>query len=309
MKLERMLFIITYLLNHEKARARELADKLEVSVRTIYRDIDAICQAGIPIVTYQGSDGGIGIIEGYKLDKSILTNDEIFNIVAGLKGLHSIQEDVKIKLLIEKLSGLANKSHYLPAGNELMIDLSPWDKNDKLALRIQEIKNAIRERKIIRFSYYAHEKLLERKVEPCVIVFKAANWYLYAYCMLREDFRLFKLRRMRDLRITDRHFSGREFSLEQVNWEGDVDDHLVSPIIAAFDRQMQYVVEDIFGIDNYEPLADGRLKVTFHMEINGWLYGFLLGFGDQVEILEPRELRDRIKGLAESICKMYHEKE
>ncbi|HEX9060345.1 MAG TPA: HTH domain-containing protein, partial [Clostridia bacterium] len=101
MKLERMLSIITYLLNHDKVKSQELADKFEVSVRTIYRDIDAISQAGIPIIAYQGADGGIGIMEGYKLDKSILTGDEVLKIVAGLKGLQSINEDIKIKLLID----------------------------------------------------------------------------------------------------------------------------------------------------------------------------------------------------------------
>lgn len=118
MKLDRMLAIITYLLGHEKVKAQELADRFEVSVRTIYRDIDAISQAGIPIVAYQGAAGGIGIVEGYKLDKSVLTGDEVFKIVAGLKGLQSISEDVKIKLLIEKLTNLADKADYMPTGNE-----------------------------------------------------------------------------------------------------------------------------------------------------------------------------------------------
>ncbi|MGI6669688.1 MAG: helix-turn-helix transcriptional regulator [Acetivibrionales bacterium] len=134
MKLERMLSIITYLVNHQKVKAQELADKFEVSVRTIYRDIDAISQAGIPITTFQGANGGIGIVEGYKLDKNVLTSEEILNIVAGLKGLNSINEDIKIKLLIEKLTGLANKSDYIATGNEIMIDLSPWNKNDQLGL-------------------------------------------------------------------------------------------------------------------------------------------------------------------------------
>lgn len=305
MKLERMLSIITYLLNREKVKAQELADKFEVSVRTIYRDIDAISQAGIPIAAYQGADGGIGIVEGYKLDKSVLTSDEVFNIVAGLKGLHSINEDVKIKLLIEKLSNIANKSDYMPTGNEIMIDLSSWNKNDQLALRIQEIKKAVRERKIIEFMYYSDEKVTERKVEPCVIVFKEANWYLYAYCLLRQDFRLFKLRRMSGLKIIDTCFEAREFSLDSVNWDGESDNERHTQVVVVFDKSMEYAVNDIFGVENYEILEDGRLKVSFHMGINGWLYGFLLRFGDKLEVLEPVELRDKIKSIAESVCKIY----
>jgi predicted DNA-binding transcriptional regulator YafY len=156
----------------------------------IYRDIDAISQAGIPITTFQGANGGIGIIEGYKLDKNVLTSEEILNIVAGLKGLNSINEDVKIKLLIEKITCLANKSDYIATGSEILIDLSPWNKNDQLVYRIQELRKAVRHRKIVEFTYYSNEKLTKRKAEPYVIVFKDTNWYLYAYCLLRRDFRL-----------------------------------------------------------------------------------------------------------------------
>lgn len=305
LKLERMLSIFIYLLNHEKVTAQELAEKFEVSVRTIYRDIDAISQAGIPITTFQGSNGGIGIVEGYKLDKNVLTSEEILNIVAGLKGLNSINEDIKIKFLIEKLTGLANKSDYIATGNEIMIDLSPWNRNDQLSFRIRELRKAIRNRKIIEFTYYSDEKLTQRKVEPCVIVFKDTNWYLYAYCLMRRDFRLFKLRRMSGLKITDTGFDIRGFSLDKVDWDEKYDEKRQANIVVLFDKSMEYSVNDIFGIDNYEIVEDGKLKVTFQMPVNPWLYGFLLGFGDKIEVLEPVEIRDKIKNIAKSIYELY----
>lgn len=303
MKLERMLSIIIYLLQHNKVKAQELADRFEVSVRTIYRDIEALSQAGIPISTCQGADGGISIMEGYKLDRNLLTGDEVNRIIAGLKGLYSISGDVKIRLLIDKLNSVANASDYVAAGNEIMIDLSPWNRNDQLGSRIQEIKKAIQERKVIEFSYFSNGELTRRQVEPCVIVFKEANWYLYAYCLLRQDFRLFRLRRMNELKVTDKRFEPRPFSIDRVNWDADGGQH--TPIVALFDKSMAYALNDIFGLNSYETTPDGRLKVTFHMRIDGWLYGFLLGFGDKVEVLEPAELRHRIKQMAESICRIY----
>jgi predicted DNA-binding transcriptional regulator YafY len=305
MKLERMLSIITYLLIHEKVKAQELADKFEVSVRTIYRDVDAISQAGIPVTAYPGADGGIGIIDGFKIDKSVLTGDEILNIITGLKGLHSINEDNKIKLLIEKLSHVANQSEYMSTGREIMIDLSPWNHHDHLALRIQELKQAIRERRIIRFTYYDYKKHTERRVEPYVIVFKEANWYLYAYCLLRHDFRIFKLRRMGELEVTDTIFPGREFSVKDMKWDDEFDGDRHSSVVVVFDPSMKYAVNDIFGVGNYEVLADGGLKVSFHMANFGWLSGFILGFGDKVEVLEPVELREKIRIIAEGVCKIY----
>ncbi len=305
MKLERMLSIIVYLLNHEKVKAQELADKFEVSLRTIYRDMDALSQAGIPIVAYQGADGGFGVVDGYKLDKSVLTKDEVFKIVAGLKGLHSISGDIQLKVLIEKLSGLAGQSDYLTTGNEIMIDLSPWNHQGQLASRIRELKQAIRERRIIEFTYYSNEKLAERRAEPCVIVFKEASWYLYAWCLLREDFRLFKLRRMNELRVMDSRYQAREFSLDRVDWSGETGEGEWPAVVALFDGSMKYAVTDVFGANSYEALADGRLKVSFRMRLDNWLYGFILGFGDKIEIVEPLELRDAIKTLAESIGNLY----
>ncbi|NLU31039.1 MAG: YafY family transcriptional regulator [Clostridiaceae bacterium] len=305
MKLERMLSIIIYLLNREKVKAKELADRFEVSVRTIYRDIEALSQAGIPVIAYQGVDGGIGIMEGYKLDRNLLTSDEVFRIVAGLKGLYSISEDKKIKLLIEKLTCVAGASDYIPTGNEIMIDLSPWNRNDQLGVRIREIKKAIQERRIIEFMYYSNGRLTERRAEPYIIIFKESNWYLYAWCLLRNDFRLFRLRRMSGLGITETGFEPRDFSMDSVklNSEFDADKH--STIVVLFDKSMIYSVNDIFGVDNYETDPDGRLKVTFQMKIDGWLYGFLLGFGDKIEVLEPVELRNTIKNMAESISRIY----
>lgn len=303
MKLERMLSIILYLINHDKVKAQDLADKFEVSIRTIYRDIEALSQAGIPICTYQGADGGIGIVEGYKLDKNILTKDELLNIVTGLKGLYSINEDKNIKLLIDKLSNTADKSAYIPAGNEIIIDLSPWNKNDLLGLLIEDIKKAIQDMKIIEFTYYSGEKVTERRVEPYHIIFKQSNWYFYGYCLLRNDFRLFKLRRMNSLKITDIGFVSRVYSLDDINFDWEKDKN--APVVVLFDKTMEYAVNDIFGIGNYEIAPDGRLKVQLHMGIDWWLYGFLLSFGDKIEVLAPVELRDKIKSIAESICKVY----
>ncbi|KNY27967.1 helix-turn-helix transcriptional regulator [Pseudobacteroides cellulosolvens] len=309
MKLERMLAIIMYLSGKEKVKAQELAEKMEVSVRTIYRDIEAISCAGIPITTFQGANGGLGIVEGYKIDKSVLSNEEILSILAGLKGLHSINKDQKTKLLIEKLSGVTENSDYMPAGNEIAIDLSSWNKNDRLHLRINEIKKAIRLQNIIRFTYYAYGKLTERKVEPCVIIFKESNWYLYGYCLLRNDFRLFKLRRISQLEITDEIFVMRDYSIEKFDINGDIDGDKGPEIVLLFEKSMTYAVDDIFGIDNYEVMEDGKIKVRFNMGIGDWLYGFVLGFGGNVEVIEPLTFKENIIAMAEDVLKKYRRTE
>lgn len=305
MKLDRMLYIITYLLNHRKVRAQELADQFEVSVRTIYRDIDAISQAGIPIVTYQGMDGGVGLVEGFKLDRNLLTAEEIAKIVSALKGVQSISEDTKIKLLIEKLAGITSDKDLIPTGNEIMIDLSSWSRYDQLSKSIRRIKDAIRDRRMIRFLYYTNEALTERQTEPYQVIFKESNWYLYAFCRLRNDFRLFKLRRMSGLEILDESFEPRPFSVEDLRWEESYDKKDQLEITVLFDPVMKYSVNDIFGVENYEYTDDGRLRVTFIMPSGAWLPGFLLGFGDKAEIVDPPALREKISRMAEDVVKVY----
>jgi len=305
MKLDRMLYIITYLLNHKKVKAQELAEKFEVSVRTIYRDVDAIAQAGIPIVTFQGMDGGIGIVEGFKLDKNLLTGEEISKIVNALKGIQSISEDTKVKLLIEKLSGITANTDMIPKGNEIMIDLSSWSKYDQLGKEIQLIKDAIRLHRMIRFLYYTNEKLTERRVEPYQIIFKESNWYLYAFCHLRNDFRLFKLRRMNNLDLMGDSFVPRPYSVTDMQWDEAYDRDAHLEIIVLFDPVMKYTIDDIFGVENYEYEEDGRLRASFSMPPGAWLYGFILGFGDKAEILEPIELREKIINMADSISRVY----
>lgn len=305
MKLDRMLYIITYLLNHKKVKAQELAEKFEVSVRTIYRDVDAIAQAGIPIVTFQGMDGGIGIVEGFKLDKNLLTGEEISKIVNALKGIQSISEDTKVKLLIEKLSGITANTDMIPKENEIMIDLSSWSKYDQLGKEIQLIKDAIRLHRMIRFLYYTNEKLTERRVEPYQIIFKESNWYLYAFCHLRNDFRLFKLRRMNNLDLMSGSFVPKPYSVAAMQWDETYDRDAHLEIIMLFDPVMKYSINDIFGIENYEYEEDGRLRVRFSMPPGAWLYGFILGFGDKAEILEPIELREKICNMVDSISRVY----
>lgn len=307
MKLERLLAIITYLLNHQKVKAQELADKFEVSVRTIYRDVDTISRAGIPVTTFQGADGGIGIVEGYKLDKNLLTSEDVLSILAGLKGLNSINEDIKIKILIEKLSSIANKSDYITTGNEILIDLSSWNKNDKLATLIKDIKRAIHEKRFITFSYYGgtSETVSERKVEPYVIVFKDSHWYLYAFCLLRNDFRLFKIRRMNELAVSDSVFVSRQYSIESVEWDGDIPKGEDKTAVLLFDKCMKYAVSDVFDMDNRKILKNGKIKVSFNLTEESWVYGFILGFGDKVEVVEPPELRGKIRDIAKSIYDKY----
>ena len=196
MKMERLIGILSILLQREKVTAPELAEQFEVSRRTIQRDIESLCRAGIPISTAQGAGGGISIMEGYRVDRTVLTAPEMQAILAGLRSLDSVSGTRRYAQLMEKLS--AGTGGLVPGGAHMLIDLSSWYKTS-LPPKIELIQSAIEQHRAIRFTYFSPKGESKRTVEPFYLVFHWSTWYVWGWCRMREDFRMFKLNRMTDL--------------------------------------------------------------------------------------------------------------
>src|SRR5699024_1503196 len=197
---------LSVLLQKDKVTAPYLAEKFEVSRRTINRDIEDLCRAGIPLVTTQGANGGISIMDGYKMDSTLLTASDMQDILAGLRSLDSVSGTNQVAQLMEKLS--AGSSTLMPGGQNILIDLSSWYK-DTLAPKIQMIREAMDRRQKICFQYYSPNGESIREVEPYYLIFQWASWYVWGYCTEREDYRLFKLNRMTELKpggIFEKHY-------------------------------------------------------------------------------------------------------
>ena len=206
MKIDRLIGILSILLQQKNVTAPMLAERFEVSTRTIERDIDALDRAGIPIVTKQGAQGGISIMENYKISKTLLTNSEMQDILAGLRGLDSVNGTNQYKQLMEKLS--AGSSDFLCGNQSVLIDLSSWYK-DSLAPKIRLIRDAIDARLELQFQYFAPNGQSRRTIEPYYLIFRWSSWYVWGWCKTREDFRLFKLNRIEQLSVMNTTFSTR----------------------------------------------------------------------------------------------------
>lgn len=211
MKIDRMIGILSVLLQKEKITAPELAEMFEVSRRTINRDVEALCKAGIPISTSQGAGGGIRIMEGYRMDKTILTSKDMQMILAGLRSLDSISGSGYYRQLMEKLQ--SGSSHFISGRDSILIDLSSWYK-EALAPKIQMIQDAIEERKLLSFDYYAPKGESKRTIEPYYLVFQWSSWYVWGWCIQKQDFRLFKLNRMDCLFKTKEAFTAKMFHFQ-----------------------------------------------------------------------------------------------
>jgi predicted DNA-binding transcriptional regulator YafY len=308
-KIDRLLSIVILLMNRPLIQAKELADMFEVSVRTIYRDIDSINGAGIPVVTYQGANGGIGLMEGYRLDRNLLTERELADIFTALQSVSSYGGSGHT-LLMEKISSVIPPSQsaaFRSKTTQLIVDFSPWGLQGPLEERLALLKSALEESVAVSFEYVSAEgSITRRSVEPYTLVLKGQAWYLYGYCAEREDFRLFKLLRMKDLVKEQRSYIRQDLPVMDLPWsEGWSHPSYTPPAVLHFSAEGRHLAEDRFDTSELRPDGNGGYTVTVYYPEDSWLYGFLLGFGSAVEVLEPEHVRRRMGEIAAQISAKY----
>ena len=300
MKIDRLIGILSVLLQGEKTTAPELAERFEVSRRTINRDIEDLCKAGIPILTTQGTGGGISIMDGYRMDRTILTSKDMQMILAGLRSLDSVSGSSYYGQLMEKIQ--AGSSEFISGRDSVLIDLSSWYKTS-LPPKISTIQDAIENRHILEFYYYAPSGESKRSIEPYYVIFKWTSWYVYGWCRKRKDYRLFKLNRMDKVRETGKEFSCRNAPVPDLSSELAFPRNIV--LKALFDPEMKWRLVEEFGPDCYEVQEDGRLLLIRDYSDIENLTMWMLTFGDKVEVLEPPEVRNKLKTIAGSMIKIY----
>jgi len=252
MKIERLIGILTILLQNERVTAGRLAERFEVSTRTIARDVDALCLAGIPIVSHQGKGGGISIIEGFRLDKSVLTKAELSTIIAGIKGIGTVSEQTQIERTLEKLG--ANATAVVSMTEPVVIDLASYYKSD-LTDKIEAIKKAIIGGKLIEFDYYYEKGESHRRIEPYLVVFQWASWYVFGFCLERMDWRMFMLNRLWQLDVPGDEFEKRDIPAEKRNFFKHLADD--KKIKAIFDKSEKYKLIEAYGWDSFYETDEG----------------------------------------------------
>ncbi|MCM1062413.1 MAG: YafY family transcriptional regulator [Eubacterium sp.] len=255
MKIDRLVGILTILLRKDKTTSKELSERFEVSTRTIARDIDALCSAGIPIVTEQGKGGGISIMEGFKIDKALLSNDDLTAVFIGLKALNSVSDGSQYQLLMDKLFVKTTDNQK----DTIIIDLSEFDKS-AVSEKIEFIKRSIQQREKISFKYYAPNGESNRVIEPYHIVYQWHGWYVWGYCTDRKDYRLFKIARLCELKSAGEKCEERDvpqYKLDRL-W------HLTGEVHATvkFDESVKWRIIDEYGTEIPKLTEDGSIEIT-----------------------------------------------
>ncbi len=302
MKIDRLMGILSILLQEEKTTAPKLAERFEVSKRTINRDIEDLCRAGIPIRTARGTGGGISIMDGYRMDRTILTSKDMQMILAGLRSLDSVSGSSYYGQLMEKIQ--AGSSEFVRGRDSILIDLSSWH-GESLAPKIETIQDAIGDRYLIKFRYYAPTGESERMVEPYYLVFRWSSWYLWGWCRDRKDLRLFKLNRMDKVRRTEQSFECRDVVMPDLSNEKIFPGGVKVKVLFSPDMKWRLVEE--FGPECFTDSDDGRLFSTADYTDMENLVTWIMTFGDKAEVLEPKEAREKIARMAQKMTTVYKE--
>jgi predicted DNA-binding transcriptional regulator YafY len=310
MKIDRLLSIIIILLNRERITARELGERFRVSVRTIQRDMDTLCAAGIPIRSEQGAQGGFGIISDYRFDRQLVDSDDLYYILTALEGISLASNNTQISNTLEKIKTLVRDVHvkaFEKKRERLYIDFSDLSgiKHNPAVFKL--VQQCIDESCLIGFSYTdSGYHSSQRTIEPMTLVFKWYSWYVYGYCRLREDYRLFRISRMHEVKMLPERFHRREKVFHPPDEKEllQEDKHIIN-IKLRFDSEVRRVVREFFRDHPMTVDAQGRLIVEIRLPANEWLYGLILSYGDKVQVLEPASLATLIAERAQKIAEKY----
>lgn len=296
MQINRLFEMVYLLLNKDCTTAGELAQHFEVSARTIYRDVELLSSAGIPIYMTKGKGGGISLLPNFVLNKAVLTDAEKSDILSALHTVEAVSLE-QANTAVQKLSSLFGNTN----SDWVEVDFSQWSNAEEEAKLFRALKSAIIGRQRVAFHYHASESSLRRTVEPIKLCFKGQNWYLYAYCTLREGYRFFKLRRIKDLEHLDEHFV-RTAPTKIFSDETVFQDDFVT-ITLKLQKEMAYRVYDEFS--DYKQLADGSFCAQLTIPRGDWVYHYLATFGEYCEILEPEEIRSEVRDKLKKTLAQY----
>lgn len=308
MKIDRLISIIMVLLEHKKISAAKLAEMFEVTSRTIYRDIKTINSAGIPIITYPGVNGGIGIMEQYKIEKKLFTLSDITALLLGLGSIPSSMSSEEVLNAMAKIKGLIPAEQIRDIelkSSQITIDHTSWLGNKKQNLDLDEIKTALNENRLISFEYSTqNDTKSKRKIEPYRLLLKNSNWYIHGYCTNRNDFRIFKLSRISSLEMLEETFIPREFDYNSLDMSINIKKKSIS-IKLLIDESVRDLVIGFCGEENIESYGNNKLLVHFpFIEEDHW-YSMILRLGDKCECLEPENIRLEIIRRVENLLNIY----
>ncbi|NLI53305.1 MAG: YafY family transcriptional regulator [Clostridiales bacterium] len=295
MKNDRLFQLLYLLLENGAMTAPALSRALEVSVRTVYRDVEALSMAGVPVYATQGKNGGVSLLPNYAFDKALLSDEEQNQILYAIQSLRAAEQPVEA--LLDKLGGVFQKRD----ANWIEVDFSRWGLSKTDGVKFERLKSALIGRRALEIVYCSSSGETRRRVIlPLKLIFKDKSWYLHAYCRKAEDYRLFKVNRIVEMTLLDERFDELPDEIPPVEAPPPA-----APAFQAmrlrFSPGAAFRVYDEFDASMIAKEPDGSLLVSAVFPQDGWVVSYLLSFGADVTILEPEAMRGIVAGYAKAI--------
>lgn len=309
MRIERLLAMTVLLLSRRSVTAKQLSERFGIAIRTVYRDVETLVAAGIPIVSIQGSGGGYSLMEDYRIDRRMLSNDEMSSILSAFRGLNATIPHESFERIIDTFDGLSESTDQSGISRKpreyFTLDLAPWGAGTKFRSSLNDLHRAVRENRVVCFTYRDRNGAQStRTIEPLRLICKSFIWYLHGYCRTRSDFRLFRLSRTRDINVRPETFTPREIPDDKNDFESQWN-AVPADLVLRFSPRKRLHVEEYFPEEDIQYLPDGSLRVKVGIPEDDWVYGMILSYGSDVEVLEPERIRRSIAEHAKNIQKLY----
>ena len=302
MKYQTMVNMLMLLLSRRKMRARELAERYNISLRSVYRYVEELAVAGIPIYISRGRYGGIAIADTYRLPVGFLTKDEYAATINALAAMSSQVNDDAILTALEKLKSQFRRENagHAVSGN-IIVDGGTWGDTKKFSDKMAVCEKAVNEGLCLDIDYISRSGEHSRRIiDPHVLIFKQNVWYIYAFCHTKQDYRTFKVGRIKSARFTGKTFKKREISREELPLDFGHRSEGLAELVLEIEKDKLPDVEEWIGIDNIEPRANKFIAEVSVPDDDG-LVSKILGFGGGVKVLAPEGLREKVISAAQQI--------
>ena len=307
MKYTMLLKILFLLLSRRKVSARYIADRYELSIRTVYRYIDELSLAGIPIYNERGRNGGYSIADNYKIPANFLSEEESEKVISTLSALNKELNSEVLESVITKIASISkvNEGSLALSFGNLIIDGTAWGVSDGYGQTLKVLQKAIEENTLVLITYLNRDgESSERIIEPHVLALKQGLWYAYAYCRKRETFRLFKIGRIQKLKLLSENFIRREtIDMKEVfkKWYDEPEED----IDLLVDESIKADVEEWLGVDKVTVSPSGKITATAKLPLDDYLTAKILSFGNKIKVISPKQLKDAVISSAKSIENLY----
>ncbi|MCJ8012904.1 YafY family transcriptional regulator [Paenibacillus sp. KQZ6P-2] len=310
MKIDRLLAMTVLLLNRGRISAKELAERFEVSTKTIYRDMDTLSRAGIPVMAHQGSSGGFEMMSHYTISRQFLTMDEITSIFTAVKGVRAALDDRTLDQLLDKVGALLQRSDNamgMGMSQRLLFDLNPWGQGKGTRDKVSMLRRAVFESRKVNLQYInMNGSDSWRTLEPGRLILKGNVWYLQAFCTRRDEFRIFRVSRILEMKVLPDIFEPRELPLlDAYEWKPEWSTEAHHTVTMRFSPQVRHRVSDSFSPEQISVQEDGSLLVKGEYPLDEWFYGMVLSYGDQIVIEAPELAAMEVVRRVQNILQQY----